>query len=100
MTGSWNDGPGATPRKRAQGGFRLKVSVEGEHWRWIGPFNFAGRPAFQMPSGAMASASLIAWELFRGKRIPTLEHVCDVEDCVRPEASHNRRPAQVKAVRP
>lgn len=89
---SWNDGPGATPLRRARLGFRLKVVAEGEHWRWTGLTNFRGSPVMRMPSGVVVDARLVAWDLFRGRRLQTLEHVCELDDCVRPESSHNRRP--------
>lgn len=90
----WNDGPGSTPRTRGRAGFMLKVSIIAGHWVWDGPRNFAGEPAFRRGTGNMDSATLVAWELFRGKRAATLEQVCDRDGCVRPDAGHHRRPAR------
>src|SRR6266852_448304 len=89
--GNWNDGPGDSRKYRNRAAFMLKVTETGGHWVWRGDLNFAGQPSHRLPSGLMDAAHLVAWEIFKGSRQPTLTRVCDREHCVLP--AHWRRPA-------
>lgn len=87
---AWNDGPGDSIKYRNKIGFMDKVSELDGHWIWIGHRNFAGAPAYRMPSGLWTAATLVGWEIFKGRRVLTLLSLCGVELCVHPD--HHYRP--------